>query len=85
MDGLLERIIAEVERLKGKYYKCGEESDAAHDGNGMYWGGVLSCLNEISTFLNSLKESACIYNRSIEERERCCKYCSAACQARIMK
>lgn len=54
MDGLLERIIAEVERLKGKYYK-------------------------------REKESACIYNRSIEERKRCCKYCSAACQARIMK
>ena len=54
MDGLLGRIIAEIERLKEKYYKRG-------------------------------KESACIYNRSIEERERCCKYCSAACQARIMQ
>ena len=53
-----EKIKAEVERLQKKYYQRGEESDAKHDGNGMYWGGVLSCLNEIHTFINSLPEES---------------------------
>ena len=49
-------IKAEIERLQKKYYQRGEESDALHDGYGMYWGGVFSCLNEIDTFINSLPE-----------------------------
>ena len=32
---------------------------------------------------NSAVEPKCIYGRTLEERKRSCKYCSAACEARI--
>ena len=56
MTDKVQLIRAEIERLQKKYYQRGEESDANHDGNGMYRGGVLSCLNEIHTFIDSLPE-----------------------------
>lgn len=48
-------IIAEIENKIKKYTKRGEESDAKRDGYGMYWGGVLSCLNEIRTLCDTLE------------------------------
>lgn len=42
----VERIKAELLKRKDKYTKRGEESDANHDGKGMFWGGVLSAFNE---------------------------------------
>lgn len=48
-------LIAELERRIEKYTKRGEESDATHDGYGMYWGGVLSCLNEILSLCDSIE------------------------------
>ncbi len=41
-------------------------------------------LKSLLSFIDSLpEEPGCIYNRTLEERQRCCRYCSAACQARI--
>ncbi|MBR6141211.1 MAG: hypothetical protein IKQ37_05565 [Bacteroidaceae bacterium] len=40
-------------------------------------------LKSLLSFIDSLpEEPGCIYNRTLEERQRCCRYCSAACQAR---
>lgn len=51
-----ELIRTEIEKLKEKYYKRGEESDAKQDGCGMYWGGVCSCLNEVLTLIDSIPQ-----------------------------
>ena len=48
-------IVAGIEDKINKYTKRGEESDAKRDGYGMYWGGVLSCLNEIRTLCDTLE------------------------------
>ena len=48
-------LVAEIESKIEKYTKRGEESDAKRDGCGMYWGGVLSCLNEIRTLCDTIE------------------------------
>lgn len=48
-------VVAEIESKIEKYTKRGEESDAKHDGYGMYWGGVISCLNEVRTLCDTIK------------------------------
>ena len=50
-----DALITEIESKIEKYTKRGEESDAKRDGYGMYWGGVLSCLNEIRTLCDTLE------------------------------
>ena len=49
------KVVEEIEDKINKYTKRGEESDAKRDGYGMYWGGVISCLNEIRSFLDTLE------------------------------
>lgn len=48
-------VVAGIEGKINKYTRRGEESDAKRDGYGMYWGGVLSCLNEVRSFLDTLE------------------------------
>lgn len=48
-------LVAEIESKFQKYWKMGEESDALQDGNAKYWGGVLSCLNEVKTLINTFE------------------------------
>lgn len=48
-------LVAEIENKINKYTKRGEESDAKRDGHGMYWGDVISCLNEIRSSLDTLE------------------------------
>ncbi|MBR1377996.1 MAG: hypothetical protein IJ557_02575 [Bacteroidaceae bacterium] len=48
-------VVAGIENKIKKYTKRGEESDVKRDGYGMYWGGVLSCLNEVRSFLDTLE------------------------------
>ena len=48
-------VVAGIEDKINKYTKRGEESDAKRDGYGMYWGGVLSCLNEVRSFLDTIE------------------------------
>ena len=50
-----DALVAKIEDKINKYTKRGEESDAKHDGHGMYWGGVISCLNEIRSLLDTLE------------------------------
>lgn len=52
----VERIKAELLARKEKYTRRGEESDAMHDGKGMYWGGVLSALNEVLTVIEQIEK-----------------------------
>ena len=48
-------LVAEIESKIEKYTKRGAESDAKRDGYGMYWGGVLSCLNEVRALCDALE------------------------------
>lgn len=50
-----DALVAEIENKIKKYTKRGEESDAKRDGYGMYWGGVLSCLNEVRTLCDTFE------------------------------
>jgi len=52
---VLERIKAELLARKDKYTKRGDESDAARDGNGMFWGGVTSAFNEALTVIEQIE------------------------------
>jgi len=53
---VIKRIKAGLIEKKEKYTKRGEESDASHDGKGMYWGGVLSTLNEVLTMVEQIEK-----------------------------
>ena len=53
---VVERIKAELLARKVKYTKRGEESDANHDGNGMFWGGVISAFNEALTVIEQIEQ-----------------------------
>lgn len=52
----IKRIKAGLIEKKEKYTKRGEESDASHDGKGMFWGGVLSTLNEVLTMVEQIEK-----------------------------
>ena len=56
-------VVAEIESKIEKYTKRGEESDAKRDGYGMYWGGVLSCLNEVRTLCDTIETKEVDLNR----------------------
>ena len=58
-----DAVVAEIESKIEKYTKRGEESDAKRDGYGMYWGGVLSCLNEVRTLCDTLEVKEVDLNR----------------------
>ena len=51
----IERIKAELLKRKDKYTKRGDESDANHDGKGMFWGGVTSAFNEVLTVIEQIE------------------------------
>lgn len=52
---IIERIKAELLARKDKYTKRGDESDANHDGKGMFWGGVTSAFNEALTVIEKIE------------------------------
>ena len=52
----IKRIKVGLMEKKEKYMKRGEESDARHDGNGMFWGGVVSALNEVLTMVEQIEK-----------------------------
>lgn len=52
---VLERIKAELLAKKVQYMARGEESDARHDGNGMFWGGVVSAFNEVLSMIDKIE------------------------------
>lgn len=58
-------LIAEIESKFKKYWKLAEESDALQDGNAKYWGGVLSCLNEIKTLINTFEVKEVDLNKEL--------------------
>ena len=46
--------------------------------------GNITTLESLLQFIDSLpEEPKCIYNRTLDERKKFCKYCSAACDVRI--
>ena len=60
-------LVAEIENKFEKYWKRGEESDALQDGNAKYWGGVLSCLNEVKTLINTLEVKEVDLEKEIQD------------------
>lgn len=68
-----DAVVAEIEDKIKKYTLRGEESDFLQDGNAKYWGGVLSCLNEIHSYINTLevKEADLMIHTIIAE---CCDW-----------
>lgn len=52
----IKRIKVGLIEKKEKYMKRGEESDACRDGNGMFWGGVVSTLNEVLTMVEQIEK-----------------------------
>lgn len=49
-----------------------------------YADGWIQAYKELLKFIDSLQEEPkCIYNRTLEERKKFCKYCSAFCTVRI--
>ena len=62
-----DTLVAEIESKIEKYTKRGEESDAKRDGYGMYWGGVLSCLNEVRTLCDSIEVKEVDLEKEYEE------------------
>lgn len=50
-----DALVTEIESKFQKYWKRGEESDTLQDGNAKYWGGVLSCLNEVKALIDTLE------------------------------
>ena len=57
---VIERIKAELLARKDKYTKRGDESDANHDGKGMFWGGVTSAFNEALTVIEKIEREECV-------------------------
>ena len=62
-----DTLVTEIESKIEKYTKRGEESDAKRDGYGMYWGGVLSCLNEVRTLCDSIEVKEVDLEKEYEE------------------
>lgn len=52
----IKRIKVGLMEKKEKYMKRGKESDASHDGKGMFWGGVISTLNEVLTMVEQIEK-----------------------------
>lgn len=70
-----ETILAEIERR----YNC--EKCYPNDREASVAAAVLQ---ELLLFIDSLpEEPKCIYNRTLDERKKFCRYCSAACSVRI--
>ena len=63
-------LVAEIESKIEKYTKRGEESDAKRDGYGMYWGGVLSCLNEVRTLCDTIETKEVDLEKELEKLDR---------------
>ena len=62
-----DALVAEIESKIEKYTKHGEESDAKRDGYGMYWGGVISCLNEVQTLIDTLEVKEVNLEKELKE------------------
>lgn len=70
----LERIKSKVKEFRQRWYAINTDFAAGQKG----------ALTDVIAFIDSMQEEPkCIYNHSLEERQRFCKYCSAACQVRI--
>ena len=68
-----DALVAEIESKIEKYTKRGEESDAKRDGYGMYWGGVLSCLNEIRTLSDTLEVKEVDFEKELDKEWNKCE------------
>lgn len=81
MDELL-KLKVEVERIKNE--ELSKSPRCRRNGLQKIMARVGVC-NKIISYIDSIvKESGdCIYGRSLEERKRVCKFCSAACLARL--
>lgn len=77
MTDKIQLIKEEIARLQSEYKKESYFRTVRGD-------TAREVLDKLLYFIDSLpEEPKCIYNRTLEEREKFCKYCSAACDVRI--
>lgn len=70
-----EKIRKEIERLYAEARQKPYTGEAE---------GEMSAYDKIIAFIDTLQEKPkCIYNRTLDERKKFCKYCSAFCTVRI--
>lgn len=77
-----ELIKEEIERIEQILDDFNKTHNNTID-NGIVLAKKNICI-QIKSFIDSLpEEPKCIYNRTLDERKKFCKYCSAACDVRI--
>lgn len=82
---MIQKIKEEIERQieEGKA-KCQQSQENNDYESFVAWSEHVATCGKLLVFINSLtEEPKCIYNRTLEERIKSCKYCSAACNVRI--
>lgn len=76
-----DKLKAEIERYENTaisaYNPHGEDAD--------FWYGKVVAFEDLKPLIDSLQKEQleCIYGRTLEEREKYCKFCSFICKARI--
>ena len=76
MSDNVQKIKKEIERIIEEETPISKGSD--------YYHGAKESMEKLLKFVDSLQEEPkCIYNRTLEERKKFCKYCSAFCTVRI--
>lgn len=88
MTDKVQKIRKDVEKLKDEL-----NSPDASSYTEAYIIGATHTINSVLDIIDTLQEEPvsnnysallpCIYNRTLEERVKCCKYCSAACEGRV--
>lgn len=77
----IERRINNLWHLLPEGERVLQDNFTKDDANNL---GKYTELESLLRFIDSLpEESKCIYNRTLDERKKFCKYCSAACDVRI--
>jgi len=75
---MIQKIKQEIERRVENMISCPFKT--AELGSERFNDGELHAYGQILQFIDSLqKEPKCIYNKTLDERKKFCKYCSAFC------
>lgn len=82
MPNKVQSIKEEIERLKNEQLSIFSKGESVEIcGTALDYIGIY---NQLLSFIDSLpEESKCIYNRTLDERKKFCRYCSAACSVRV--
>ena len=83
MSDKVQLIKQEIERRFNDNMKASEQYTEKSKSHALFTSAAKEDY-DLLAFIDSLSEEPkCIYNRTLEERKKFCKYCSAACSVRI--